>query len=205
MTEEKNDTMHAIREALYSTLLQNTEKYGMMTIHGNHASSPAESRQKARLSRRGLSMRRLSMRDRRLKREEEQLLCLPKKRLRLLGEIACGAPILAEGGEEAMIEIRTDLEADFCLRASGDSMTGSRIYDGDLVLIREQPMVENGEIAAVLIKDEATLKRVYYYPEKKRLILYPDNPSYTPLVFMGEELADVRVIGKAVALQTKLI
>lgn len=132
------------------------------------------------------------------------VLYFPTLRLPLLGEIACGKPILAEGGEESMVEIKTDVAADFCLRAKGDSMTGSRIYDGDLVLIREQDMVENGEIAAVLIKDEATLKRVYYYPEKARLVLYPDNPAYMPLVFSGPELSEVRILGKAVALQTLL-
>ena len=134
----------------------------------------------------------------------DTILYFPQKRLPLLGEIACGKPILAEGGEESMVEIKTDVAADFCLRAKGDSMTGSRIHDGDLVLIREQDMVENGEIAAVLIKDEATLKRVYYYPEKKRLVLYPDNPAYMPLVFAGQELSEVRILGKAVALQTLL-
>ena len=63
------------------------------------------------------------------------------------------------------------MNADFCLKAKGDSMINARIFNGDIVCIREQPMVENGEIAAVIIDDEATLKRVYYYPKKSKLIL----------------------------------
>lgn len=65
-------------------------------------------------------------------------------------------------------------------------------------------MVENGEIAAVVLDDEATLKRLYYYPEEQRLVLEPENPAYHPLVFTGEELDHVRILGRAVAVQGKL-
>ena len=82
--------------------------------------------------------------------------------------------------------------------ACGDSMIGARIYDGDAVFIRNQPMVENGEIAAVIIDDEATLKRVYYDREHARLQLVPENPAYSPLVYVGEELDNIRILGKAV-------
>ena len=83
-------------------------------------------------------------------------------------------------------------------------MTGARIFDGDVVFIRAQDWVDNGEIAAVIINDEATLKRFYYYPEEEKLILSPENPRYAPFVYIKEELADVKVIGKAVAFQSKL-
>jgi len=81
-------------------------------------------------------------------------------------------------------------------------MVGARIYDGDLVFIRSQESVDNGEIAAVIIDDEATLKRVYFYPEKQKLILSPENPHYEPLVFLGSELDHIKIIGKAVAFQS---
>ena len=76
--------------------------------------------------------------------------------------------------------------------------------DGDIVFIREQPMVNNGEIAAVIIDDEATLKRVYYYPEKQKLMLVPENTKYEPLVYIGEELEQIRILGLAVAFQSDL-
>ena len=81
-------------------------------------------------------------------------------------------------------------------------MINARILDGDLVFIRQQPIVDNGEIAAVIIEDEATLKRVYYYPEQGKLILNPENPKYEPLVYVKEELDQIRILGKAVAFQS---
>jgi repressor LexA len=84
-------------------------------------------------------------------------------------------------------------------------MIGARIFDGDIVFIRAQDTVENGEIAAVVIEDEATLKRVYFYPEKNKLILSPENPKYEPLVFIGSELNSVKILGKAVAYQSRLL
>lgn len=122
----------------------------------------------------------------------------------LLGEIACGEPVFANESKESYVTAGTDIRADFCLRAKGDSMTGARIHDGDIVFIRAQDMVENGEIAAVIIDDEATLKRVYYYPEKNQLVLTPENPAYSPLVYMGESLNEIRILGKAVAFQSGL-
>ena len=104
------------------------------------------------------------------------------KRFPLLGEIACGEPIFAQEDRETFLIADAEIAADFCLLARGDSMIGARIYDGDAVFIRSQPMVENGEIAAVIIDDEATLKRVYYDREHARLQLVPENPAYSPLV-----------------------
>ena len=83
-------------------------------------------------------------------------------------------------------------------------MIGARIMDGDIVFIREQPMVEDGEIAAVIIDDEATLKRVKYNKEKQQLTLFPANDKYDPLVFIGEELNQVRILGKAVCFMSNL-
>lgn len=127
---------------------------------------------------------------------------IKKHRIPLLGEIACGEPLFADEDFEGFIE--SDIEADFALRCSGDSMTGARIMDGDIVLIKKQDMVENGEIAAVIIENEATLKRVYYYPKDGKLILNPENPAYAPLVYVDEELNQIRILGRAVAFYSKV-
>ncbi len=126
------------------------------------------------------------------------------RRVPLLGEIACGAPIFANEEYGAYADPGSGVRADFCLRAKGDSMIGARIMDGDLVFIREQPTVENGEIAAVIIEDTATLKRVYYYPAEGMISLNAENPRYAPLIYTGEELERIRILGKAVAFQSGL-
>ncbi len=127
------------------------------------------------------------------------------RRVPMLGEIACGEPIFASEEHDGYIMADGGISCDFCLRAHGNSMTGARIYDGDIVFIRSANMVENGEIAAVIIGDEATLKRVYYYPAEAKLILNPENPEYPPLVYVGEELERVHILGKAVAFQSRVI
>lgn len=133
----------------------------------------------------------------------DNILPLPAtKPIPLLGTIACGTPILAQENIEEMLEAPENLHADFALRCKGNSMVGARIYDGDIVYIRQQPIVDNGEIAAVLIEEEATLKRVYRYPDK--LVLTPENPAYEPLVFTGPELENIRILGKAVAFLSAL-
>jgi repressor LexA len=127
------------------------------------------------------------------------------KRLPVLGDIACGKPIYADESYESFIAADGSLDADFCLRAHGDSMVGARIYDGDIVFIRAQNSVDNGEIAAVIINDEATLKRVYFYPDEAKLVLSPENPRYAPLVYLDHELESIKIIGKAVAFQSAVI
>lgn len=121
------------------------------------------------------------------------------KKVPLLGTIACGEPILADENIEGFVDIDKVVEAEFALRCKGDSMIGARIHNGDIVYIHQQPDVENGEIAAVLIGTEATLKRVYKYPEKNMLVLKPANPEYEDFIYTGSELEDIRIIGKAVA------
>ena len=83
-------------------------------------------------------------------------------------------------------------------------MINAGIDSGGNVLIREAPIVDNGQIAAVIIDDEATLKRVYYYKDKNKLVLQAENPRYEPLVFTNEELNTIRILGKAVAVIKKL-
>ena len=122
----------------------------------------------------------------------------------ILGEIACGAPILAVEDPDAGYVTAAETNADFCLTAKGDSMIGARIFDGDEVFIQQTDLVENGEIAAVVVDGEATLKRVYYYPEEQKLVLEAENPDYDPLVFIGPDLETVHILGRAVAFQAKL-
>ena len=130
---------------------------------------------------------------------------LTRKRLPLLGEIACGEPRFADENRECYVEVGTDIAADFCLRAKGDSMTGARINDGDIVFIRSSPSVDNGQIAAVIIGDEATLKRVFYYQNKKLIILRAENPRYQDIIFEDADLENVRILGLAVAFQSDVI
>lgn len=126
------------------------------------------------------------------------------KKFPMLGEIACGKPIFASEDHETYIDASADIKADFCLTAKGDSMIGARIHDGDVVFICEQPIVENGQIAAVIIGNEVTLKRWYYYPEQKKLILQAENSKYEPFVFLGEELDNIRCLGRAVCFMSNL-
>ena len=134
----------------------------------------------------------------------DNLFPIETKKFPLIGNIACGKPILADEQFEAYIEAGANIKADFCLRAKGDSMIGARIYDGEIVFIRKQEMVDDGEIAAVLIDDEATLKRVYYDQESNVIQLFAENPQYKTMRFAGEELDHIRILGKAVALQTDI-
>lgn len=129
---------------------------------------------------------------------------LPKmKQVPLLGTIACGEPILAEENIEDYINMPEETNGTFALRCKGDSMINARIFDGDIVYIREQPEVENGEIAAVLINDEATLKRVFKY--ENRIELRPENPTFKVMNYENEELNNIRILGKAVGFYSKVL
>lgn len=125
------------------------------------------------------------------------------KKVPLLGTIAAGVPIYADENFDGYRECTEDVDADFCLKIQGDSMIGARINDGDIVFIRKQEDVDNGEIAAVLIEDEATLKRVY--KEKDSLILQAENPRYAPIVYTAESYVECRILGKAVAFQSDIV
>lgn len=121
---------------------------------------------------------------------------LPKtKRVPLIGRVACGNPITAEENLEGYVEAPEDYRCDFCLVCCGDSMIDANIQDGDLVYVRAQPMVDNGQIAVVRIGGEATLKRVYV--SRDAITLVPANSAYAPLTFTGAAMADVHIEGKA--------
>lgn len=121
----------------------------------------------------------------------------------ILGEIACGTPIMAEQNVNGYATMPDNVKADFALICKGDSMINARIYDGDIVYIREQPDVENGEIAAVLIGNEATLKRVRKFDD--HIVLEPENPMYRPLSYWSCDMNSVRILGKAVAFTSVII
>ena len=122
---------------------------------------------------------------------------MPKmKKVPLIGAIACGDPITAEQNIDKMVDVPEYIRCDFSLTCHGDSMVDAGIHDKDVVYIRIQPEVENGEIAAVRIDGEATLKRVYYNPGT--LTLMPANPAYAPMVYTGSQLEEVHIEGKAV-------
>ena len=120
----------------------------------------------------------------------------------LVGTIACGRPITAIQEDTELVQTPEYVHADFALRCKGESMINARIFDGDIVYIRQQEEVENGEIAAVLIGDEATLKKVFLYPD--RIILEPANPTFDSIVYREEEMNNVRILGKAVAFTSAL-
>ena len=118
----------------------------------------------------------------------------------LYGRIACGTPILAVEDLEETAWLPEGVKADFALTCCGDSMINARIFDGDIVYIRSSKSVENGEIAAVVVRDEeVTLKRLYYYPDEGRMVLRAENPTVRAQEYIGDELNHVRVLGKAVA------
>lgn len=112
----------------------------------------------------------------------------------LLGSIAAGSPILAEQNIEDYFNLDKKIKADFCLRIKGDSMININIMDGDIVFIKKQEDLENGEVGAVLVDDSATLKR--FYRMNGEVYLQSENPTYKPIVLSGGE---VMVLGKMVA------
>jgi len=117
------------------------------------------------------------------------------RKIPILGQIAAGMPILATENIERNFIIDPSVDADFIIRVKGTSMINAGILDGDYAFIRQQPEVENGQIAAVMIDgDQATLKRVYRDNGSVRLI--SENPEYPTTVF---DKGDIRIIGKLVA------
>lgn len=122
---------------------------------------------------------------------------MPKmKKVPLIGAIACGDPITALQNREGDVDVPEDVRCDFALKCHGDSMVGAGIHDGDVVYIHIQPEVENGEIAAVRIGDEATLKRVYLHMDYVEL--RPENPAFESIIRRKEDMNDVHIEGKAV-------
>lgn len=111
-----------------------------------------------------------------------------------VGTIAAGTPILAEENIEDHFNLDSRIKADFALKIKGDSMMGAGIFPGDIVFIRKQNNLENGEIGAILLEDEATLKK--FYKEDETIILQSENDFYKPMIFTN---GNIRILGKLVA------
>lgn len=123
-------------------------------------------------------------------------------RIPILGDIACGEPILCkENFEGYVITDPSMIAADFSIYADGDSMIDANIQDGDLVFIKQTPVVENGAICAVLIDDSATLKR--FYKTDDQIILQPENNNYQPIIITEEDMRDVRILGEMVGVYSR--
>lgn len=135
--------------------------------------------------------------DRSLSLSSESFVSTTGKLIPLLGTIAAGVPILAEENIEEYYTIDKSLRANFALRVRGDSMIDANIFNGDIAFFVEQPDVENGEIAAVVIDDSATLKKVYH--TDSGIILQAANSKYSPIVITNEDLEETRIAGRLVA------
>ena len=127
---------------------------------------------------------------------------IAKKRFPVLGEVAAGKPIFMNEDRDCFVMADAEINADYCLIARGDSMIGLGIKNGDLVFIKNQDMVRNEEIAVVAIDDEATLKRFFYDKLNEKITLKSENPNYDDLVYQGEQLEHIKVLGKAVFYQS---
>lgn len=130
------------------------------------------------------------------------VLPITRKRIPILGGIAAGQPIFAEEEHESYVSVDEDLQCDFALRVEGKSMEPG-LHDGDIVFIRQQDDVDDGRIAAVLVDDSATLKRVTHIKGGLRLI--GDNPSvFLPTDYLAKDYDNLRILGLAVAFHRKI-
>lgn len=131
------------------------------------------------------------------------------RRVPILGGAACGEPIYSPGDGTEYVTVDDDIQCDFALIAQGDSMTGDRIYSGDVVFIRSQEHVRDGEIAAVAVDNEITLKHIRRLRSADGSVIFtqllPSNPSYSPIDIGGEdETRCVKILGKAVAVRFEI-
>jgi len=134
-------------------------------------------------------------------RNAADILPLSRRSIPMPGEIAAGRPLYMEEQYE-IISCDESLHCDFALKVRGDSMTGARINDGDIVFIRQQDDVDDGEIAAVILDDQITLKRIFHI--KDGLQLLSMNDKYPPMVYTFDECNVIRILGKAVGFQSSL-
>lgn len=130
-----------------------------------------------------------------LKNNPDVLSVSPTRKVPIVGSIACGTPILAEQNIDGYLDVEVRSNVDFALTCKGDSMA-PKLLNEDIVLIHRQPVVDNGETAAVLIGEEATLKRVYI--RDNSIILAPENLNYEPIHLTGEDMSNVSILGKVV-------
>lgn len=125
------------------------------------------------------------------------------EKIPVLGTIAAGIPIVAQEDIISLECVPKNEGIDFALKVKGDSMINARIFDGDIVFVKQQSTVENGEIAVVLVEDEATLKR--FYKLNGNVILKAENPTYKDMVFSAKDGKNIKVLGKAVSFKSNLL
>lgn len=129
------------------------------------------------------------------------LLPVHRRRVHMLGAIAAGAPIFADEDRDSFVCVDDGMPCDFALRVTGDSMF-PRLLDGDVVFFRAQDDVTDGQIAAVIVDDSATLKHVYHLSNGIQLV--SDNSKYAPMIFDAQNSSYVRILGLAVGYQRRL-
>lgn len=127
------------------------------------------------------------------------------QKIPVLGKVACGQPIVINEEHEYYVKAGTKIKVDYALVAQGDSMINARIYDGDLVFLRKDQEIVDGDIYAVAIDDEITLKRVYRYPDQGIVQLVAENPKYRPMIFSEKDGKTLNIIGKAVFFQADVL
>lgn len=127
---------------------------------------------------------------------------LQKKKIPLLGKVAAGEPIYADEHIEEYLPVNEDVHADFALRIQGDSMINAGIEDGNIVFVKKQDEVEQGQIAVVLREDSATVKR--FYRTENMIQLISENPKYPPIIIQESDFQNVRILGRVTAVLKKL-
>lgn len=130
---------------------------------------------------------------------KEVKLDIQPRKIPILGKIAAGTPILAVENHEDYFDTSEFINADFALQIQGDSMIGSRIYDGDIVFLRKQPYIENGQIGAFLIDGEATLK--IFNKQNNTVMLLSSNPNYSPIVLNPDK--ENLILGKLIGVYSR--
>lgn len=130
---------------------------------------------------------------------KEVKLDIEPRKIPILGKIAAGTPILAVENHEDYFDTSEFINADFALQIQGDSMIGSRIYDGDIVFLRKQSYIENGQIGAFLIDGEATLK--IFNKQNNTVMLLSSNPNYSPIVLSPDK--ENLILGKLIGVYSR--
>lgn len=132
----------------------------------------------------------------------KNILDLKEVNIPVIGQIPCTTPQEAvENAIEKTFQFPEDFKInfDYVLKCDGDSMINAGIYNNDFVFIKKQDIVNNGEIAVILIDGNATLKRFYYDLEENNITLLPENPQHPPKTYGGDKLNSIKIIGKAIA------
>lgn len=130
---------------------------------------------------------------------KEVKLDIQPRKIPILGKIAAGTPILAVENHEDYFDTSEFINADFALQIQGDSMIGSRIYDGDIVFLKKQSFIDNGQIGAFLIDGEATLK--IFNKQAGTVMLLSSNPNYSPIILNPDR--ENIILGKLIGVYSR--